>query len=57
MMSKPKTDPKPFDQMAPEERAAYVRTLRDEARGIPYNPQDDSLSILATALGSFSTRH
>jgi hypothetical protein len=52
-----KTDRKPLAEMTPQELAAYARTLRDEARGLPYDPNDNSLLILATELGCSSTRH
>jgi hypothetical protein len=57
-MSKPlrKADQKLPDQLEAKERADFFRKLREEARGLPYDPEDDSLSAFATA-GYSSTRH
>jgi hypothetical protein len=57
-MSKPmrKSDQKPLDLEA-KERDDYFRTLREEARGLPYDPEEDSLSIFASATECSSTRH
>jgi hypothetical protein len=58
-MSKParKTDPKPMDEMTPKERATFIRTLRDEARGVPYDPEDNSLMLCWLEIGCSATRH
>jgi hypothetical protein len=45
-----KRDPKPWKEMTSKERAAHVRMLREEAKTLPYDPNDDSLEILQTAL-------
>jgi hypothetical protein len=42
-----------FDPTAEQE----MTTLRDEARGLPYDPDDDCFAILALELGCSSTRH
>lgn len=50
MKAEPKRDPMPLDQMPPKERAEYVRMLRKQAETTPYDPDDDSLEILALAV-------
>jgi hypothetical protein len=54
---KTQPNPKPSATVGPTERAKFARVLRDEARGLPYDPNDDSLAILASALADTSVRH
>jgi hypothetical protein len=43
-------DPKPWEEMTNAEKKALVAKLREQMREAPYDPDDDSLEILALAV-------